>query len=62
MDESLREFVRRRAEDRCEYCRLDQDDDPLFLFHVEHIIAQQHGGSDFPTNLALACHEWNEHS
>jgi hypothetical protein len=26
------------------------------LFHLEHIIARQHGGNDTPDNLALACH------
>ena len=31
------------------------------LFHVEHVIARQHGGSDDPSNLALACHGCNQH-
>jgi 5-methylcytosine-specific restriction endonuclease McrA len=25
------------------------------VFHVEHVRARQHGGEDFPENLALAC-------
>lgn len=61
MDEFTRELVRRRAGQRCEYCRLHEEDDPLFSFHVEHIIAQQHGGADSPSNLALACHQDNLH-
>jgi hypothetical protein len=61
MDESTRELVRCRAEQRCEYCRIYQEDDPLFAFHIEHIIAQQHGGTDSPSNLALACHQDNLH-
>jgi hypothetical protein len=61
MDESTRELVRRRAEHRCEYCRIHQEDDPLFAFHIEHIVAQQHGGTDAPSNLALACHQDNLH-
>lgn len=61
MDESTRELVRRRAGQRCEYCRLHEEDDPLFAFHIEHIIAQQHGGTDPPSNLALACHQGNLH-
>jgi hypothetical protein len=61
MDTSTRELVRRRAGRRCEYCRLHEDDDPLFAFHVEHIIARQHEGADSPSNLALACHQDNLH-
>jgi hypothetical protein len=61
MDESTREQVRRRAGQRCEYCRLHEDDDLLFAFHVEHIIARQHGGTDSPSNLALSCHQDNLH-
>jgi hypothetical protein len=26
---------------------------------VEHVVAKQHGGSDEPANLALACHRCN---
>jgi hypothetical protein len=61
MDEPTRELVRQRAGQRCEYCRIHQEDDPLFAFHIEHIIAQQHGGTDSPSNLALACHQDNLH-
>src|SRR5437868_2078149 len=59
MDAAIRERVRRRAARRCEYCRIHEDDDPLFEFHVEHIIAKQHGGRDSLANLALACHQDN---
>ncbi|MBV9125614.1 MAG: HNH endonuclease [Planctomycetes bacterium] len=61
MDEATRELVRRRARRRCKYCRLHEEDDPLFTFHVEHIRARQHGGTDTPGNLALACHQDNLH-
>jgi HNH endonuclease len=27
--------------------------------HVGHVVARQHGGSDDPANLALACHRCN---
>jgi hypothetical protein len=30
-------------------------------FHIEHIVAKQHGGSDDPSNLALACGRCNLH-
>src|SRR6266478_8573166 len=59
MDESLRAFAWERAGGRCEYCRLHQDDYELLTFHVEHIIAKQHGGSDDADNLCLACSECN---
>jgi hypothetical protein len=58
MDTATRDLVRRRASERCEYCRLHQADSEL-RHHVEHIIAKQHGGSDDPENLALACHRCN---
>lgn len=61
IDLATRQRVLRRAGRRCEYCRLHEDDDPLFTFHIEHIIAKQHGGTDVPSNLALACHQDNLH-
>src|SRR5437016_8605217 len=59
MDESLRDFVWERANHRCEYCRLHQDDYEFQTFHVEHIVARQHGGTDDPDNRCLACSECN---
>jgi hypothetical protein len=61
MDADLREMVRERAGRRCEYCLLHQEDEPYFSFHIEHVVAKQHGGSDRPRNLALACHHDNLH-
>ncbi len=60
MDARLRQLVRQRAGDRCEYCDLRQDQEPL-AFHVEHILSRQHGGKDTAENLALACHHCNLH-
>lgn len=59
MDASLRDLVRRRAGDRCEYCRLSQEHAPVVRFWIEHIVAKQHGGDDAPSNLALACPHCN---
>jgi hypothetical protein len=59
IDAVLRDFVRRRAGDRCEYCRLNQQDLPLSTFHVEHIVPRKHGGDESPSNLALACDRCN---
>jgi len=60
MDAKLRQRVRQRAKNTCEYCGLRQEREPL-PFHVEHIIARRHGGKDTPENLALACHHCNLH-
>jgi hypothetical protein len=32
-----------------------QEATPLIPFHVEHIVSRQHGGTDDPRGLALAC-------
>jgi hypothetical protein len=60
MDKATEELVHERAEGRCEYCRMIEEFDDL-PFQVEHIIAKQHGGSDDPDNLALACVPCNLH-
>ena len=52
MDERLRQTVRERADHRCEYCYLPQNAEPFFAYHVEHIVARQHGGTDDSENLA----------
>jgi len=61
MDERLRQTVREPADHRCEYCCLPQDAEPFFAYHVEHIVARQHGGGDDSGNLALACYHCNAH-
>jgi hypothetical protein len=58
MDAATLQFVRERAEWRCEYCRLPQLHHGL-RWHIEHIRARQHHGGDDPSNLALACPECN---
>jgi hypothetical protein len=55
MTPALRLQVRERAGHRCEYCHLRQEHEPDRPFHIEHIIATQHRGSDGAENLALAC-------
>ena len=56
---ATRAAVRERARHRCEYCGLPAEADPFFSFHIEHIVARQHGGSDAVENLALACYHCN---
>ena len=51
--------MRRRAGNRCEYCRLRQEHEDSHPFHVEHINPRKHGGSDDVENLAFACHHCN---
>jgi len=61
MNARLRILVTRRAGDQCEYCHIRQSQDSLYGFHIEHIIARQHGGRAVESNLALACHHCNLH-
>jgi len=50
----LRNFVIRRAENRCEYCHLSQAGQEA-TFHIDHIIPIASGGETVVENLALAC-------
>jgi hypothetical protein len=50
----LRRLVIRRADNRCEYCRLSQVGQEA-TFHIDHIIPEAHGGETAEGNLALAC-------
>lgn len=61
MDASLRQAVRQRAEDCCEYCGRRQLESPLVPLQIEHIIPRKHGGGNRLDNLALACGECNLH-
>jgi hypothetical protein len=58
---SLKQQVRARAANTCEYCQIYQDDLPYAVFHIEHVIARQHAGTDEFENLALSCHWCNLH-
>jgi len=46
--------IRRRAQQTCEYCRLPQRAS-ILPHQVDHIISQQHGGTDQDSNLCLCC-------
>jgi len=54
----LRQYVRRRATYRCEYCLLAEDDG-FFAHEIDHVIADKHGGASAAHNLALACFDCN---
>jgi hypothetical protein len=47
-------FVRRRADNRCEYCQSHQD---LMMskLQIDHILPVAKGGSNDEANLSLAC-------
>ena len=60
MDNALRQQVRARAGDRCEYCRLPQAGHDE-RFSVDHVVARKHGGADALENLALCCLRCNLH-
>ncbi|MBD2757067.1 HNH endonuclease [Spirosoma validum] len=55
-----RRLVAERANYRCEYCQLHEDD--LFLsFEIDHVISVKHGGGNELANLAYACPHCNNH-
>ena len=50
----LRRLVIRRADRRCEYC-LIHEDDTYFGCEVDHVVSEKHGGLTVAENLAYAC-------
>jgi len=55
---ALRRVVWQRAEGRCEYCLISEQDF-LAPHEPDHIVATQHGGQTSLENLALACYDCN---
>lgn len=60
MDEVLIRLIRRRAEDRCEYCLIPAVYYPA-PFQINHVIARQHAGLTVMANLAFSCLHCNSH-
>ena len=56
-----RRLVIERANGRCEYCLLHQQDSALFNHEIDHVIAEKHGGPTSIENLAYACFECNRY-
>lgn len=52
--DELRAAVAQRANGRCEYC-LIHEQDAGFPHQVDHIVSRKHGGLTTVDNLALAC-------
>jgi hypothetical protein len=59
MQSHVRQLIVDRAGEHCEYCRIAQSLVPFHTFHIEHIVARQHGGTDDLDNLCLACDRCN---
>lgn len=55
---SLRDFVRRRAHDTCEYCRMQQQY-YRSVFQPDHIIAKSHRGPTAAHDMCWACFHCN---
>lgn len=60
MNPDLARHVWQRARSRREYCHLPASRYPL-PFHIDHVIARQHGGATSTENLALASLHCNRH-
>jgi len=54
ISEQRRAEVARRAEYRCEYC-LIHEDDAGFRHQIDHVVSRKHGGPSDLDNLAYAC-------
>lgn len=59
MDAKTKRHIRERANHRCEYFQLHQEQSPLVPLQLEHIVPKKHGGTDNEDNLALACIDCN---
>ncbi len=58
--DDLRQMTRQRADYRCEYCYLHEDDS-LYRHEIDHIIPLKHRGTTEANNLCLACLECNRY-
>jgi hypothetical protein len=52
--------VRERAGDCCEYCHFARNVAGI-SFHVDHVLAIKHGGSNDTDNLCFACYPCNSY-
>lgn len=57
---ALRQVVRERGKQRCEYCLLHEDN-AYFSHEIDHIYAEKHGGETTQINLCLACADCNRY-
>jgi 5-methylcytosine-specific restriction endonuclease McrA len=59
MSAADRHRIRAWAAFRCEYCHFYERHLPFASFHLDHIVARQHGGRDEAENAAWSCQECN---
>jgi exopolyphosphatase/pppGpp-phosphohydrolase len=52
--EQLRQRIRQRAKECCEYCLYPQGETAI-SHQIDHVRAKQHGGTDDEENLCLCC-------
>lgn len=60
LPEAIRQRVRQRAGNRCEYC-LSYQDYVMGRLQIDHVIPRAKGGSDAEDNLCLACELCNQY-
>ncbi|MFK0733147.1 MAG: HNH endonuclease [Gloeotrichia echinulata GP01] len=60
LSETIRQRVRERAENRCEYC-LSNQDYIMGRLQIDHIQPLAKGGDDTEDNLCLACELCNQY-
>ncbi len=60
LSETIRQRVRQRAENRCEYC-LSHQDYIMGRLQIDHIEPLAKGGDDTEDNLCLACELCNQY-
>jgi len=58
--DALRQSVVERAQGRCEYCLLHQDDS-FWSHEIDHVVAEKHDGQTVLDNLCLSCLDCNRH-
>ncbi len=54
-----KKLVKKRADGRCEYCQVHENDSFL-PFEIDHIVSLKHGGGNEIENLAYTCPQCNQ--
>lgn len=60
LPQTVRELVKKRAGNRCEYC-LSHQDYVMGLLEIDHVFPLAKGGTNIEDNLCLACALCNQH-
>lgn len=56
--DSLRQLVSQRAQNQCEYCRVNEQYS-IYSHEIDHIIPEKHRGKTSDENLCYACLDCN---